>query len=163
MLQYRWRIRIYKNLFSHSLVQVKRHNNSQNKVFSHKKVFRHPKINLSAITVKGLVVHRLKLSISLRIRNFLNSTKHFLAEKSLKIARYLLQLQIFRANFSLVILFLSNTNIFQTTLCHKWFDGIIRESGEKWESVFSWLGCFISAFCMLKFCFCLLSKKLIAA
>ena len=136
MLQYRWRIRIYKNLFSHSLVQVKRHNNSQNKVFSHKKVFRHPKINLLAITVKGLVVHRLKLSISLRIRNFSNSTKHFLAEKSLKIARYLLQLQIFRANFSLVILFLSNTNIFQTTLCHKWFDGIIRESGKSGKVFF---------------------------
>ena len=103
---------IYKTLFSHRLVQVKRHNNSQNKLFSHKKVFRRPKINLLAITVKGLVVHRLKLSISLCIQNFSSSTKHFYAGKSLKIARYLLQLQIFHANFSLVILFLSNANIY---------------------------------------------------
>ena len=115
-------MRIYKTLFSNRLVQVKRHNNSQNKLFSHKKVFCCAKINLSAIMIKGLVVYRLRLSISLRlslrISNFSNSTKHFYAGKSLKIARYLLQLQIFRADFSLVILFLSNTNIYQTTLCH---------------------------------------------
>ena len=110
-------MRIYKTFFSHRLVQVKRQNNSQNKLFS-KKVFRRPKINLSAITIKGLVVHRLKLSISLRTHNFSNSAKHFYAGKSLKIARYFIQLQIFRADFSLVILFLSNTNIYQTTLCY---------------------------------------------
>ena len=32
-----WRMHIYKNLFSHRLVQVKQHNNLQNKLFLHKK------------------------------------------------------------------------------------------------------------------------------
>ena len=32
LLQHRWRMCIYKNLFSHRLVQAKRHNNSQNKL-----------------------------------------------------------------------------------------------------------------------------------
>ena len=100
-----------KFIFPYSqFYKLKQQNNSQNQLFSHKEVFSDQKMNLSATTVKGELVHRLKLSISYTCVVFQTPWNIFKREKVKK------QLSI----IGILILILRNLNALPVLSIFNW-------------------------------------------